>query len=77
MTISINVLLDVSGVDCPIPTIETKNALDQMTSGEVLKVISSKEGTINNIRTFVANNSCELLEESKDGEGFIFIIKKI
>lgn len=77
MTASFDILLDVTAVECPVPTIETKNTLDQMTAGQILKVVASTEGTIRNIRTFVANNSCELIDEYKDEEGIVFFIKKI
>ena len=77
MTTPFDILLDVTAVECPIPTIETKNTLDQMTAGQVLKVVASTEGTIRNIRTFVANNSCELIDEYQNEEGIVFFIRKI
>ena len=72
-----HVVLDASAYDCPLPTIQTKDALDNMTSGQILKLITSKEGTVRNIRTFVANNPCELLSEASTTEGFVFMIKKL
>lgn len=77
MTTLYNVLLDATEDDCPMPTIHTKNALDNMSTGQVLKLITSKEGTIRNIRTFVANNPCELLSESSTVEGLVFLIRKL
>ena len=72
-----DIVLDATQADCPIPTILTKNTLDTMLVGQILKLITSKEGTIRNIRTFVANNTCELLNESTTEEGFVFLIKKL
>lgn len=77
MHIEHHVLLDATAHDCPLPTIQTKDALDNMASGQILKVITSKEGTVKNIRTLVANNPCELLSEVTTAEGFIFMIKKL
>lgn len=71
-----DILLDATAEDCPMPTIYSKNNLDAMCSGQVLKLISNKEGTIKNIRTLVANNPYELLSESKSKEGFVFFIQK-
>ncbi|MDP3211965.1 MAG: SirA family protein [Methylotenera sp.] len=76
MTINFNSVLDVRHEDSPIPTIRTKEALDALPSGEILKVITSKESTINNIRTLVANNQFTLLQELKNEEGFVFLIQK-
>lgn len=72
-----HVVLDATAHDCPLPTIQTKDTLDTMVSGQILKLITSKEGTVRNIRTFVANNPCELLSEVSTEEGFVFMIKKL
>ncbi|MDI1298552.1 sulfurtransferase TusA family protein [Methylotenera sp.] len=77
MTNNYDIILDATEFDCPMPTIHTKNALDGMTAGQTLKLLTSKEGTIKNIRTFVANNPYTLLSESKEKEGFVFIIQKL
>jgi tRNA 2-thiouridine synthesizing protein A len=72
-----DVFVDATENDCPMPTIQSKNALDNMSSGQILKLITSKEGSIRNIRTLVANNPYELLSESKGQDGFIFHIRKL
>lgn len=77
MTIAYDVLLDSADEDCPLPTIRTKEMLDSMSTGAVLKLVSKREGTIRNIRTFVKNNSCELLQETRDAGAYCFFIKKL
>jgi TusA-related sulfurtransferase len=77
MTDVYDVLLDATQQDCPLPTIQTKDALDLMLSGQILKVITSQAGTVRNIRTFVTNNPCELLRESKTDKHFVFLIRKL
>jgi tRNA 2-thiouridine synthesizing protein A len=72
-----DVLHDATAHDCPLPTIQTKDILDTMQPGQILKLITSKEGTVRNIRTLVANNPCELLSEVISAEGFVFMIKKL
>lgn len=76
MIINFNSVLDVRHEDSPIPTIRTKEALDALPSGDILKVITSKESTISNIRMLVANNQFTLLQELKNEEGFVFLIQK-
>jgi len=41
-----------------------------------LKVITSKESSVRNIRTLVANNPFTLLQELKTAEDYIFFIQK-
>jgi len=77
MNIDYNVLLDATQDDCPVPTIRTKEVLDEMVAGAILKVITSKEGTIRNLRTFVNNNHYELMREARAEENFHFYIKKL
>lgn len=76
MILNYTVLLDVRNEDSPIPTIRAKEILDCINSGDILKVITSKESTIKNLKTLVANNPFSLLQHSKSEEGFIFFIQK-
>lgn len=77
MTTTYDLLVDATEEDCPMPTVHAKNALDTMTAGQILKLLSSKEGSVRNIRTLVAYNPYELMGESKVNETFIFFIKKL
>jgi len=76
MNIDFKIELDATQDDCPIPTIKTKEALDAMAGNEVLKVITSKEGTVKNIRTLVRQYAYVLIHETKTNEGFVFYIQK-
>ena len=42
-------ILETTGLSCPMPLLKTKKALSQMTAGEVIEVISSDPGSINDI----------------------------
>lgn len=77
MNINYDVLLDTSAEECPVPTIRTMEALAELPSGTVLKLIASQEGTVRNIHTFVKNNHCELLYESRATEEYCFFIRKL
>ncbi|MDO9366458.1 MAG: sulfurtransferase TusA family protein [Methylotenera sp.] len=77
MMFQFNVMLDVTSDESPVPTIRTKETLDTLASGQILKVVTSKESTVKNIRTLVANNPFELLDNRKNEEGFVFFIKKL
>jgi TusA-related sulfurtransferase len=62
--------------DSPIPTIRAKEILDNMLQGEIVKVITSKESTIKNIKTLVINNPFNLIIHRKTEEGYVFYIEK-
>ena len=44
-----NKVLETTGLSCPMPLLKTKKALSLMTAGEVIEVISSDPGSINDI----------------------------
>ncbi|HPX89376.1 MAG TPA: sulfurtransferase TusA family protein [Methylophilaceae bacterium] len=77
MTIAYDIELDVRHEDSPIPTIRTKETLDTMASGNILKVVTGIESTVKNIRTLVANNPYELVSYSSASNLYTFIIKKL
>jgi TusA-related sulfurtransferase len=77
MIIAYDIELDVRHEDSPIPTIRTKEMLDTMQSGGILKVVTGRESTLKNIRTLVANNPYELLNCSNTSNAYTFIIKKL
>ena len=55
-------LMDCSGMNCPLPVLKTKKAIDGMNSGEILKMISTDPGSINDVNAFTKRTGHELLE---------------
>lgn len=51
--------LDTTGLSCPMPLLKTKKFLSQMSSGEIIEVISTDPGSHNDIPKFgnKGNNS--------------------
>ncbi len=77
MAIAYDIELDVRHEESPIPTIRTKETLDTLTTGGILKVLTSKESTVQNIRTLVKNQAFELLLHVKVEDSYVFFIKKL
>lgn len=72
-----HVMLDVRNQDSPIPMIRTKETLDLLTSGDVLKVVTNRESAVKNIKTMLSNSSAYLLIElTKEAEDNTFYIQK-
>ena len=69
--------LDARGLNCPLPILRTKKAMNTLTSGDVLKVISTDKGSAQDIPAFCRQTGNELVE-AKEVEGdYIFFIKKL
>lgn len=68
--------LDVLGEESPVPVIKTKDALDTLASGEILKVLTSKQSAVDNIQTLTANNPYTIIKQEKVDEQLVVYIKK-
>lgn len=68
--------LDIQGETCPYPAIKTLEALEGLTKGEVLEVISDCMQSINNIPTDAKNHGYEMLDIQQDGSTIRFLIRK-
>jgi len=68
--------LDTSGFNCPIPIIKAKKQLNEMDTGETLKLISTDPGAVMDIDSLCKSLKHKLIKsEEKDGK-FHFEIEK-
>ena len=69
--------LDARGLNCPLPILRAKKSINDLTAGQVLKVIATDPGAVNDFTAFCKQTGNELLESVElDGE-FQFRIKKL
>jgi tRNA 2-thiouridine synthesizing protein A len=68
--------LDARGLNCPLPILKTKKALNELTSGQVLKVVSTDAGSVKDMEAFAKQTGNELLGSQDEGKEYVFFIKK-
>lgn len=68
--------LDTRGLNCPLPILKAKKALSEMTSGQVLRVVSTDPGSKRDFSAFAKQTGNELLEQSSEGTDFIHVLKR-
>jgi tRNA 2-thiouridine synthesizing protein A len=68
--------LDASGLNCPLPILRAKKALGDMAHGQVLKVISTDQGSLKDFEAFSKQTHNPLLSSGEQGGKFVFFIKK-
>ncbi|HEY5633805.1 MAG TPA: sulfurtransferase TusA family protein [Burkholderiaceae bacterium] len=68
--------LDARGLNCPLPIIKTKKALNDLTSGQVLKVTSTDPGSVKDMEAFSKQTGNELLGSDTQGSDYVFFLKK-
>ena len=69
--------LDVRGLYCPSPALQTTVELSKMQVGEVLTVLADDPAAEDDITELCHKRGHELLELKKNGTDLEFIIKKI
>lgn len=74
--LEITLILDASGLDCPLPLLKAKQALNRMAPGDVLKVIATDGGSVRDFRVYVEHSDHKMLDSFTEGEQYIHIIKR-
>jgi len=68
--------LDTCGLDCPLPLLKAKQALNTMASGEALRVRATDPGSQRDFRAFAEQSGHALLESSEQDGVFTYLLKK-
>ena len=74
--ITIAKVLDASGLACPMPIVKTRMAIDEIASGEVLKLISTDRGSCTDVPAWTSSTGHELLEQTEEDGAYVFLIRK-
>ncbi len=68
--------LDARGLNCPLPILRAKKALNDLGGGQTLRIIATDPGSVKDFQAFAKQTGNELLESSETGGEFVFLIKK-
>ncbi|MDH3872012.1 MAG: sulfurtransferase TusA family protein [Gammaproteobacteria bacterium] len=68
--------LDATGLNCPLPILRAKKALNGMDAGKVLRIIATDPGSVKDFEAFAKQTGNELMESSEEGGKFMFLLKK-
>jgi TusA-related sulfurtransferase len=68
--------LDTRGLNCPLPILKAKKSLNDMTSGQLLKVVSTDPGSLRDFQAFSRQTGNELVEQQTVGSDFIHVLKR-
>ncbi len=68
--------LDARGLNCPLPILRAKKALTDMSSGQVLRIISTDPGSVKDFQAFSKQTGNALLSSDTANDEFTFFLKK-
>ena len=68
--------LDARGMNCPLPILRARKALNDMTSGQVLRIVATDPGSVKDFEAFAKQTGNELLGQSATEREFTFLMRK-
>jgi tRNA 2-thiouridine synthesizing protein A len=68
--------LDARGLNCPLPILRAKKSLNDMQSGQVLKIVATDPGSVKDFQAFAKQTGNELLSQADAGKEFVFFLKR-
>lgn len=71
------VILDVKGLNCPLPILRTKKALKTVAVGDMLQVVATDPGSVKDMDVFCRQTGNELVEWRDEGGVYTFVIKRL
>lgn len=75
MSESIDLELDTSGLNCPLPILKTKKALAGMAAGQRIHVVATDPGSVPDFRTFSEQTGFPLRECAERDGAFHFVLE--
>ena len=69
-------LLDVKGMNCPLPVLRANRALRAVEPGEKLRVLATDRAAIADFQAFCRETGHQLLSWSEEGGVLQFVIRK-
>ena len=76
MEINVDIEIDLSGLQCPMPLLKAKLALNGMESAQVLKVVATDPGSEKDFHMFVDQTDHQILDFQKNESAYYYWIKK-
>lgn len=69
--------IDTSGLNCPLPILKAKKALNDISSGELLRVIATDPGSARDFQAFARQTGHELVLQEENPPGtFVHVLKR-
>lgn len=68
--------VDARGLDCPMPLLHAKRALNAMERGQCLRVLATDQGSVRDFRVFAEQSGHTLLASDEVGGVYRYLLQK-
>lgn len=73
---NIDIEVDARGLNCPLPILKAKKALNGMQSGQTIRVVSTDVGSVRDFQAFAKQTGNELLNQQTLGTDYIHVMRR-
>ena len=77
LDLEITVEIDTKGLNCPMPLLKAKQALNKLSSGEVLLIEATDVGSVRDFQVFADQSGHLLLKQSDEAGVYKHWLKKV
>ena len=74
--LSIDREVDARGLNCPLPILRTKKALNDMKSGQVLRILATDPLALRDFQAFAKQTGNELMQHVEHDGVFSFLVRR-
>src|SRR6184192_4826718 len=68
--------IDARGLNCPLPILRTKKALNDMTSGQIIRITATDPASVRDFQAFCRQTGNELVEHGEADGAFWFVLRR-
>jgi len=68
--------LDARGLNCPLPILRAKKSMNELASGQVLRILATDPGSVKDFEAFSKQTGNELLESGEQNGEFVYLLRK-
>ncbi len=68
--------IDARGLNCPLPILRTKKALNDMSSGQVVRIMATDPASVRDFEAFARQTGNQLVGQSEQDGAFVFLLRR-
>jgi len=68
--------VDARGLNCPLPILRTKKTLNDMSSGQMLRILATDPAAVRDFQAFAKQTGNHLLQHGEQDGAFFFLLKR-
>ena len=68
--------IDARGLNCPLPILRTKKALNDMSSGQRVRITATDPASVRDFQAFARQTGNELVEQQQVGAELVHVLRR-